>query len=80
MAYDPLSPQKSAAKGGAKSLPPGAANVPGSRAYKAAQGQKSPGAPVVLDRSFVADPRGGAERIIGRKHVETRDNRTHNPR
>jgi hypothetical protein len=61
-------------------LPGGAKNVPGGARFRAAQGQKSPGAPVVLDRSFVADPRGGAEKVIGRKNVETRDNRSHNPR
>jgi hypothetical protein len=71
-------PKQPAAKGGVP-LPPGAANVPGSKAYKALQGQKPPGAPVVLDRSFVANPKGGGEKIIGRKHVEVRDNRSHNP-
>jgi hypothetical protein len=71
-------PAPSKLKGGTP-LPPGSRNVPGSRAYKALQGQKH-AAPVVLDRSFVADPRGGAEKVIGKAHVETKDNRTHNPR
>jgi hypothetical protein len=72
-------PKQPVAKGGVPT-PEGAKNVPGSARYKAAQGQKSPGSPVVLDRSFVASPKGGPEKVIGRKHVETRDNRTHNPR
>jgi hypothetical protein len=62
-----------------KALPPGAHNVPGSRAYKALQGAPHPGA-VVIDKSFVADPRGGPELVVGKKHVETKDNRTRSPR
>jgi hypothetical protein len=73
-------PTKQPAARGGVSLPEGAKNVPGSARYKALQGQKSPGAPVVLDRSFVGSPNGGPEKVIGRKHVETRDNRSHNPR
>lgn len=71
-------PAKPAAKGGVP-LPPGAHNVPGSQAYKKLQGAPKP-KPVQIDKSFVADPRGGPELKVGKAHVEVRDNRTHNPR
>jgi hypothetical protein len=71
-------PTKQQAKGGVP-LPPGAHNVPGSKAYRALQGAPHPGA-VQIDKSFVADPRGGAELVIGKKHLEVRDNRTRAPR
>jgi hypothetical protein len=62
-----------------KSLPPGAHNVPGSKAYRALQGAPHPGT-VQIDKSFVADPRGGPELVVGKKHLEVRDNRSRNPR
>ena len=64
-----------------KSPPTGAHNVPGSRAYKALQGAPHPGT-VQIDKSFVADPRGGPELVVGKKHLEVRDrdNRSRNPR
>jgi hypothetical protein len=71
-------PPKPAAKGGGP-LPPGARNVPGSKAYRALQKARHPGV-VQIDKSFVADPRGGPELVVGKKHLEVRDNRTRNPR
>jgi hypothetical protein len=75
----PAKPPKAAAKSVA--LPPGAhgAAIPGSRANDALKGAPRPGK-VVIDKSFVSDPRGGQELKIGKKHLEVRDNRTHNPR
>ena len=67
-----------AAKGGVP-LPLGAHHVPGSKAYRALQGAPHPGV-VQIDKSFVADPRGGPELVIGKKHLEVRDNRSRNPR
>ena len=69
-----------AAKSGPK-LPLGAygAAIPGSRANDALKLAPRP-KPVVIDKSFVSDPRGGAELKVGKAHVEVRDNRTHNPR
>jgi hypothetical protein len=58
-------PPKPAAKGGVP-LPPGARNVPGSKAYRALQGAPHPGA-VQIDKSFVADPRGGPELVVGKE-------------
>jgi hypothetical protein len=60
-------------------LPPGAHNVPGSRAYRALQKAPHPGT-VTIDKSFVADPRGGPELVVGKKHLEVADNRTKSPR
>jgi hypothetical protein len=71
-------PKQPVAKGGVP-LPPGAHNVPGSRAYRALQGAPHPGA-VTIDENFVADPRGGRELVVGKKHLEVSDNRTRNPR
>jgi hypothetical protein len=71
-------PAKPAAKGGVP-LPEGARHVPGSEAYRKVQGAPKPPAKVI-DRSFVADPRGGPELKVGKGHVEVKDNRTHNPR
>jgi hypothetical protein len=62
-----------------KTLPPGAHNVPGSKNYRAMQGAPRP-KPVQIDEKFVADPRGGPELVVGRRHVEVRDNRTRAPR
>jgi hypothetical protein len=73
-----MKPSKAVARGG-QPLPPGAHNVPGSRAYRALQGAPHPGV-VQIDKSFVADARGGPELIIGRRHLEARDNRTRSPR
>jgi hypothetical protein len=71
-------PKQPAAKGG-QPLPPGAHNVPGSRTYRALQKAPHPGT-VQIDKSFVADHRGGPELIIGKKTLEMRDNRTRSPR
>jgi hypothetical protein len=71
-------PKQPAPKGGVP-LPPGARNVPGSAAYRAVQGAPHPGA-VQIDKNFVADPRGGPELVVGRKHLEVKDNRTRDPR
>ena len=71
-------PKPAVAKGGVP-LPPGEHNVPGSKAYRALQGAPHPGA-VQIDKSFVANPKGGPELKIGKKHLEVRDNRSRNPR
>jgi hypothetical protein len=60
-------PPKSTAKGGVP-LPPGARNVPGSRAYRALQGAPNPGE-IVIGKSFLANARGGPELVIGKKHI-----------
>ena len=62
-------------------LPPGAygAAVPGTKANAALKGAPVP-KPVVIDHSFVADPRGGAPLVVGKRHVEVRDNRTRTSR
>jgi hypothetical protein len=62
-----------------KPLPPGAHNVPGSARYQAMQGAPRP-KPVTIDRSFVADPRGGPELVVGKRHIEVKDNRTRTTR
>jgi hypothetical protein len=68
-------PAKSPKAAKSAPLPPGAHRVPGSAFYRKSQGQKvSP--PVVLDKSFVSDPRGGPEKVIGRSAVHVKDNRT----
>jgi hypothetical protein len=61
-------------KGGTP-LPPGAHNVPGSARYRAMQGAPRP-KPVQIDEKFVADSRGGPELVVGKRHIEVRDNRT----
>jgi hypothetical protein len=67
-------PPKAAAKGGVP-LPEGAKHVPGSQAYRAVQG--APRVPhKVIDRNFVADPRGGPELVAGKAHIAVRDNRS----
>jgi hypothetical protein len=71
-------PKQPVARGGVP-LPPGAHNVPGSAAYRALQKAPHPGV-VQIDKSFVASPNGGPELVIGKKHLEVRDNRTRNPR
>jgi hypothetical protein len=71
-------PKQPVAKGGVP-LPAGAHAVPGSAAYRALQKAPHPGT-VVIDKNFVADPRGGPELKVGMKHLEVRDNRTKSPR
>ena len=61
------SPPKPTAKGG-EPLPPGARNVPGSKAYRALQGAPHPGE-VTIGPSFLDAGRGGPELVIGKKHV-----------
>jgi hypothetical protein len=56
-------------------LPPGAHNVPGSQAYRRLQGAPHPGH-VEIDKSFVSNPKGGPELVIGRKALHVRDGRT----
>jgi hypothetical protein len=72
-------PPKSPAPKGGTSLPMGAHHVPGSKAYRALQGAPHPGT-VTIDKSFVADPRGGPELKVGKRHLEVKDNRSRNPR
>jgi hypothetical protein len=66
-------PQKSS--GRQPQLPPGAYQVPGSRAVKALKGERDPGV-VAIDKNFVSDPRGGPELVVGRSALHVRDNRT----
>ena len=58
-------------------LHPGAhsSGVPGTKASAALKGAPVPKA-VQIDHSFVADPRGGAPLVVGKGHIEVRDNRT----
>lgn len=60
-----------------KTLPPGAhsAAIPGPRANAKLKGAPIP-KPVTIDHSFVADPRGGPELVVGKRHIEVKDNRT----
>jgi hypothetical protein len=67
-------PPKPTAKGGTK-VPEGARHTPGSVAYRQVQQAPRP-KPVTIDKSFVADPRGGPELKVGKSHVEVRDNRS----
>jgi hypothetical protein len=60
---------------GGQPLPPGAHNVPGSARYRAVQGAPRP-KPVQIDEKFVSDPRGGPELVVGKRHIEVKDNRT----
>ena len=57
-------------------LPPGAhsSGVPGTKASRAMQGAPRPKA-VTIDNSF-ATSRGGKPLIVGKGHVEVKDNRT----
>jgi hypothetical protein len=73
-------PARPVAKGGVR-LPPGAygASVPGTRAQQKAAGAVRP-KPVQIDENFVADPRGGNELVVGKRHVEVKDNRTRTER
>jgi hypothetical protein len=73
-------PKQAVAKGG-QPLPKGAygAGVPGTKAQLKVSGAPRP-TPVTIDKSFVADPRGGAPLVVGKRHVEVRDNRTKNTR
>jgi hypothetical protein len=62
-----------------KSLPPGSHNAPGSESYRRLQGAPRV-APKVIDKSFLANPKGGPEMVAGKAHIEARDNRTRSPR
>jgi hypothetical protein len=49
--------------------------LPGSQAYRRLQGAPHPGH-VEIDKSFVSNPEGGPELVIGRKALHVRDGRT----
>jgi hypothetical protein len=67
-------PPKPVAKGGV-SLPEGARHTPGTVAYR--QVQKAPRVPPkVIDKSFVASPKGGPELVAGKAHIAVKDNRS----
>jgi hypothetical protein len=72
------STKQSVAKGGAP-LPEGARHTPGSAAWRAVQKAPHPGT-VTIDKNFVASPNGGGELKVGKKHLEVKDNRSHNHR
>jgi hypothetical protein len=55
--------------------PPRGDNIPGSNAEARLKGARI-SKPVVIDHSFVADPRGGPE-LRAPHGIEVRDNRTH---
>jgi hypothetical protein len=74
----PAKPPKAAAKSGPP-LPPGAHTAVGSAAYRKAQGAVRP-SPVMIDKSFVSSPLGSKELVVGKRHIEARDNRTRSPR
>jgi hypothetical protein len=63
----------------APKLPPGARVIPNSAAARRMKGAPHPGT-VTIDKSFVSDPRGGPDLVVGKKHLEVRDNRTRSPR
>jgi hypothetical protein len=71
------SPPKSA--GSSKPLPEGARHTPGSQAYRRLQGAKHPGH-VEIGENFVADPRGGPELKIGKRHIHIEGDPKHEPR
>jgi len=48
---------------------------PGDRAEAAVMGAR-PSKPAVIDHRFVADPRGGAPKVVGHAGVAVKDNRT----
>ena len=62
-------------------LPAGArsAGIPGTKANAALKGAPVP-KPVTIDHSFVADPRGGAPLVVGKAHVQVKDNRSNSSR
>jgi hypothetical protein len=60
-------------KGGTP-LPPGARMVPGSVAYEKAKGAPL-NKPAVIDRKFVASPKGGPE-LVARHGVAVKGNRS----
>jgi hypothetical protein len=70
-------PKQAVAKGG-QPLPKGAFNVPGSRAYRALQKAPHPGE-VQIGKSFVADPRGGPELVIGKRHIRVEGDKPRDP-
>jgi hypothetical protein len=61
-------PSKQPVAKGGQPLPPGAKNVPGSENYRRLQGAPHPGE-ITIGKQFVADPRGGPELVIGKKHL-----------
>jgi hypothetical protein len=67
-------PAKPVARGGV-SLPEGAKHVPGSSAVRALQKAPHPGR-VEIGRDFVSSPKGGAEKVIGKKHVHIQGDRS----
>jgi hypothetical protein len=74
----PKAPPKAAKS--SPGLPPGAAGVPGTKAWRAVQKAPRP-APVVVDaHQFTKDPRGGAELKVGKANFEMRDDRTRTAR
>jgi hypothetical protein len=74
MAMKPPAPAKPVARGGV-SLPPGSRNVPGIANYRRLQGAEKP-PHKTIDKSFVADPRGGPELKVGKSAVHVKDNRS----
>jgi hypothetical protein len=71
-------PKQPVARGGVP-LPMGAHQVPGSKNYRDLQGAKHPGE-IQIGRDFVADPRGGPELVIGKKHVRVEGDKPRDPR
>jgi hypothetical protein len=67
-------PKHPAPKGGVP-LSDGAKKVPGS-AYEARLKNAPRPAPVTIDRSFIADPRGSAPLVVGHRRVAVADNRS----
>jgi hypothetical protein len=64
---------------GGTPLPPGAHNVPGSKAYRALQGAPHPGE-VVIGKSLVSSPKGSAPVVIGKKHTRVEGDKPRDPR
>ena len=76
-----MPPKRPAPKGGQRPLPAGAysAAIPGSKANNALKGALRP-APKIIGKEFRSDPRGGPPLVVGKSHVEAKDNRTRAPR
>jgi hypothetical protein len=66
------------AKGG-QPLPPGSRNVPGSENWRRMQLAPHPGE-IFIGKSFVADPRGGPELVIGKKQLRVEGDRPRDKR
>jgi hypothetical protein len=69
-------PAKPAAKAkDGRQVAPGGSMAPGTDAYRRARGAPRP-PPVVIDKSFVKDPRGGKPLVVGKRHIRVKGDRS----